>query len=55
MTKSATSHLRSAIDAAYLADETTVIAALADFASLSPADRQSITQQGAALVEHIRT
>ena len=55
MTEAATSHLRSAIDAAYLADETTVIAALADFAALSPADRQSITQQGAALVEQIRT
>ena len=54
MTKAATPHLRAAIDAAYLADENAVIPALADFAALSPTDRQSITQQGAALVEQIR-
>jgi len=55
MAKDTTPSLRSAIDAAYLADETQTVRALTDQAALTPSDRTAIAAAGADLVTRIRT
>ena len=55
MNATATVSIRSAIDAAYLADESTAVAALVEQANLTTVDRATISGHGAQLVEQIRT